>query len=641
MPSSPPLPPSARDARLSPRWGLLGRRVLAGMGVVLAATWGGVMSARADSIAVDASTRFQTMTGWEVHARGWELDKISNGYDATWRTYCALVAQRMVNELGINRLQIPLRSGWANPVDYWTSFTNRQLTYAQLTSHWYETIRPGPYQFAEFDFYVETMLLPMQQQLAARGERLHVNLIVVDFASTFAGNVAFADNPAEYAAFVQAYFDRLKLKYGITPDALEIVNEPDNTKGWQGAQIGRALVAVDARLRAAGYGAVDYIAPGVTNAANTLPYLAGIATVPGAMELLRTVSYHRYLPGDYNAIRAFAQSRGLRTDMSEYFNATVNELIDDLTIAHVSSWQKWAIADRTGRSNPQAFHFNVDLSNPAAPVFAWAPNSALLAQFFRHVRMGAVRIAARSQDTGVVPVAFVNPDGSEVLVVKVAQGSGSRTVGITGLTPGIYGVRTTGYSGIARDLADSAVGADGNPGVTLTEGVTTLYGKVAPQAITRLLEYRHAGWNHYFVTGIAEEIAKLDNGTFTGWARTGREFGAYVAGGQYGVPVCRFFSTSFAPRSSHFYTAFAPECAEVQNSARWTLEGIVFNVGLPDADGTCAAGLLPVYRFFNDQQGSEPNHRFVTSEGDRAQMLAEGWTSEGYGPLGVAMCVPP
>jgi hypothetical protein len=157
----------------------------------------------------------------------------------------------------------------------------------------------------------------------------------------------------------------------------------------------------------------------------------------------------------------------------------------------------------------------------------------------------------------------------------------------------------------------------------------------------RLVEYRHAEWNHFFVTGIAEEIAKLDNGTFAGWARTGRAFGAHAPGDAQGVPVCRFFSTAFGSRSSHFYTAFAPECTQLQTNPDWSFEGVVFNVALPDTQGACVEGLLPVYRVYNNGQGDAPNHRFVTSLDDRAQMLAQGWIAEGYGPVGVAMCASP
>ena len=36
-----------------------------------------------------------------------------------------------------------------------------------------------------------------------------------------------------------------------------------------------------------------------------------------------------------------------------------------------------------------------------------------------------------------------------------------------------------------------------------------------------VVEFYNQSLDHYFVTYVADEIAKLDNGTFVGWARTG------------------------------------------------------------------------------------------------------------------------
>ena len=63
----------------------------------------------------------------------------------------------------------------------------------------------------------------------------------------------------------------------------------------------------------------------------------------------------------------------------------------------------------------------------------------------------------------------------------------------------------------------------------------------------------------------------------------------------------------------------------------------VFYVGLPDiATGACPAGTTPVFRLWN--QRADSNHRYTTDANVRAQMLAKGYVSEGYGPLGTAMC---
>ena len=162
-------------------------------------------------------------------------------------------------------------------------------------------------------------------------------------------------------------------------------------------------------------------------------------------------------------------------------------------------------------------------------------------------------------------------------------------------------------------------------------------------SIAPAIEYHHAAFDHYFVTAIADEITKLVNGTFVGWARTGLSFNVYpTATAPAGsVPVCRFFSTSFAPKSSHFYTPSASECAIVKTNPDWLFEAEVFNVApASTADGSCPANTLPVFRLYNNGQGAAPNHRYTTDASVRQQMIAQGWIPEGYGTLGVIMCSP-
>jgi len=161
-----------------------------------------------------------------------------------------------------------------------------------------------------------------------------------------------------------------------------------------------------------------------------------------------------------------------------------------------------------------------------------------------------------------------------------------------------------------------------------------------PGVKTTAVEYYHEAFDHYFVTSIADEITKLDNGTFVGWARTGESFPVYADYPANASQVCRFFSTAFDPKSSHFYTPSPSECGDVKANPDWHFEGLVFAVPVPDAAGNCAAGTAPVYRLYNDGQGAAPNHRYTTSLAVRSTMLAKGWIPEGYGDLGVVMCAP-
>jgi len=167
-------------------------------------------------------------------------------------------------------------------------------------------------------------------------------------------------------------------------------------------------------------------------------------------------------------------------------------------------------------------------------------------------------------------------------------------------------------------------------------------GGPAPPAdpnVVAAVEYYHAAFDHYFITSIADEIGKLDTGVFVGWQRTGKQFNVYRAAAGDLNAVCRFFSTAFDPKSSHFYTPDATECTTVKANKNWQFEAEVFYTRSPGLDGTCPAGTNPVYRLYNDGQGAAPNHRYTTDVATRAQMLLDGWMPEGYG-VGVIMCAP-
>lgn len=190
--------------------------------------------------------------------------------------------------------------------------------------------------------------------------------------------------------------------------------------------------------------------------------------------------------------------------------------------------------------------------------------------------------------------------------------------------------------GVPCTLQEAMARADQPPTpVTLPTAQPT----ASPPPTMPAVEYYDAELGHYFVTAIADEITKLDNRTIPGWVRTGESFDVF-AQGNGNVPVCRFFSASFAPKSSHFYTPLAGECDIVRQNADWEFEGMVFEVRLPDAAGNCGSSLVPLFRLYNNGQGGAPNHRYTTSPAVRAAMMGRGWTPEGTGSLGVIACVP-
>ena len=166
----------------------------------------------------------------------------------------------------------------------------------------------------------------------------------------------------------------------------------------------------------------------------------------------------------------------------------------------------------------------------------------------------------------------------------------------------------------------------------------------APPKVS-VVEYYHAVFGHYFMTPLANEIALCDaaQAPCTGWARTGRQFNAYASTGAppASVGVCRFYNDSFAPAGSHFYALHGSGCElTLALFPDWHLESPnLFNMRVPDSNGGCVAGSVPVYRLYNNAMGGAPNHRFTTDLGVRDAMIAQGWVPEGNG-IGVTFCSP-
>lgn len=459
------------------------------LGIVLAgafAAWVLEAEESATVVTVNPAETHQVMKGWEVMPRFWE-QKSRNLYDPSWLRYRDLILDHLVNELGINRIRIEIRSGAENPVDYWTLFRQNKIGYTEAKRHRYEKINDNDdpnvvnatgFQFSELDDQVENVLLPLKHRIQDNGERLFVNLCYVDFGQTdLKGNISHALQPEEFGELVFAVFDHLKRRYDFTPDAFEVILEPDNSDHWRGREIGLGLVAAAKRLRQAGF-APEFIAPSTASATAAPSYIDAMMAVPGAGDLITTFSYHRY---DENAARALplirqrAHKFGKETAMLEHLTGDAEELYEDLTVADVSAWQQFGIASKDDDSSgdDRSFYYFVDIKDPDHPRIRMGRRTAALAQYFKFIRMGATRIGARSNSSSSKAVAFRNTNGSYVVVVNAGSPG---PVSVRDLPPGAYGARYTGRDGTTLDLAVT-LSADGG-GISATipaAGVITFH----------------------------------------------------------------------------------------------------------------------------------------------------------------------
>ncbi len=243
-------------------------------------------------------------------------------------------------------------------------------------------------------------------------------------------------------------------------------------------------------------------------------------------------------------------------------------------------------------------------------------------------------------------ITLTNTGGGTLLLGALSQGgahpfeflrSGTCNVGtsLTGtqscsvsmqFAPAVIGVRNA-----TLDIASS--------GGTATVQLSGT-GAMSGGALASVIEYYHAGLDHYFVSALAADIDALDSGKFKGWARTGKSFNAFVTAQPGANPVCRFYLPP-AVGDSHFFSASPDECAEVlAKFPGFTYESAAAMYEfLPDTiTGACPPNAIPVYRAWN--QRIDSNHRYTVERLVRDQMVAKGYVREGYGPEGVAMCAP-
>lgn len=435
-------------------------------------------AAAGDIITLDPATTYQTINGWESVASVGAVD-----YPSDYQKWSGTAIDLAVNDLGINRVRLEVRSGAENSVDSFTAYLNGSLSRTAWKASWYtiqnddsnpNNVNLSGFKFSELDHIIDTAVLPMKQLVEANGEQLYINLNYIDFSTA---SVLHYQNPDEYAEFMLATFQHIQSKYGFVPDAIEIILEPDNSS-WSGSHIGPSIVATADLLQASGFAVPDFLAPSVTNAGEVPAYLDGmLASAPTSMDYLTEVSYHRYggiSDSVLQTIAARAELYGIRASMLEHIGSGHVALHDDLKKANVQAWQQFTLAYPTSDNGAQ--YFTVANPTGASPTVSYGGITKYLRQYFKYIRSGAVRFDATSNNIGSFdPVAFRNTDGGDVVVVKASTGG---SFSIVGLQAGTYGVQYTTSAEFATDLADVTVSSGGTLDTSIpAAGVLTVFPK--------------------------------------------------------------------------------------------------------------------------------------------------------------------
>lgn len=416
-----------------------------------------IVSNSSDTISINPNVQHQTIVGWEF------TDEIGiRDFPNDFHRWRDELIDRAVNELGINRMRLE---------------SHREFDKVETTNDNNDpfAINMAGFDFTEFDKKIDHIAVPMKQRLQANGEDLYINFITVGVAAN--ADLLHHDSE-EFAEYVLAHFLHMQSKYGFVPDAVELSLEPNvfNTFDQDGTKYGLALVATANRLESNGFATVDFYGPSLSNMSDTIGFFDRMITVPGVLDHLDVIAYHRYSTQSLSLLARIvdrARTYGLGTAQLERIDADYHVLHEDLKIGNNVAWQQYALGYPTNDNGAQ--YFTIENPTSSNPTVTTASRTKLFRQYFKYVRKGAVRVDANSSDGKFDPVAFINANGKYVVVVK---SSGGGNFSVSGLPAGTYGISHTTGSTYGVDHASASIGS----GQALTTnipvgGVITIYGK--------------------------------------------------------------------------------------------------------------------------------------------------------------------
>jgi len=182
---------------------------------------------------------------------------------------------------------------------------------------------------------------------------------------------------------------------------------------------------------------------------NAIFYFEKILAIPGAVDYMSELSYHRYSGVSRESLETIAhlaEENGINTSMLEWIGATHETLHEDLKIGNNSAWQQYTLA-YCGKNPGSAggAYFGIDNQDPSNPRIVTGWRTTYLRQYFKYIKPGAVRIEAATSNRDFDPVAFINPGGLFVVVVKADKAG---EIAIEGLPPGTYEISHTTEEGL-------------------------------------------------------------------------------------------------------------------------------------------------------------------------------------------------
>jgi hypothetical protein len=382
-----------------------------------------------------------------------------------------------VNDFGLNRLRFEGMCG--NKVEFrsWEWLNDNEDPFS---------IEWAGFDTQRLDARVREWLVPWKTAVEARGEPFNLYVSPSFFKGGSSGDLPpwMAADPEEYAEWALALLLRLRDEHGITADYYSICNEAGNNNVFSSQVVARMMKALVPRLREAGFPtAIQF--PESINAHVAWRYIEELRNDPLIWDWIGLISYHWYGRDNQTAmvqLRDFALERGLPTAQTEFMNLTIDHLYDDLVLGGTSYWEIYGLA------TPD---FEAALSHISSTSFRGGKWYWQFRQVSHYVRPGAVRVEATSAEPALRALAFEAEGKTTAVLINTTPPHADRTVSVTGLTPGSYGVSQSVGQNPYQELGLREVGGDGALTVTAKgNSVLTLYPRDGANRPPTVIEWR-------------------------------------------------------------------------------------------------------------------------------------------------------
>jgi hypothetical protein len=436
------------------------------------------LAAQTSNITVNPAVTFEEWKYWMA------LISAPVGFGGTpaeasnWPEFKPLFLNQLVNQLGINTIQLTEPSGdIENFQDCWTNAIAIHSSQEDWAACRYSPVNddanpnhfncadatlvncPTSFALSYFDYTMNQYIAGdggMRAMVQANGEAFHLILQWIHWP-TASGYLD--QSAAEVGEQILAVFLHSQDKFGFVPDIVDMMVEPDNHADasvpaqdknaggvWDFVNLGSAAVAVKERLNAAGFHPEIWCCS-VTSTAHAVAWYAGAKASAGAGAINGfTTHWYDQSNAHWGAIDAQANADRVPVIMTEFDAAGLSDLYHMIGQGNITGFERYQAAVVSDVDNSSAY-FMISGTNPYASHYLGQVAGAdsptwFMPQYMHYIREGDTREQTSSDSGCATPLAFRSATGSDKIPVRITC-TGTQTLNVKGAGAGTYGCTYT------------------------------------------------------------------------------------------------------------------------------------------------------------------------------------------------------